>query len=260
MGERRRWGKAGVRLSAAEARQNDARAARARAQRAASERTAYRDWAAGRMVPARITLALDAKGLDGPEVDTACKAQEPDVDRWEAGELYPTWEQVLALAELTGVTPRFFMMPVREMPAYETSLRFHMPAVALADREPPVQRFHAAAIARTTNRETTLGGNVADQDAVYAEVEAKEGQGEITDACARVIASWWHNGQASLGYAFTSTGAIPDDPSDLWRELCAADYQRMAPQDKRAADALGTYLRAAGPRGPVDGWSTLWVR
>jgi hypothetical protein len=40
--------------------------------------------------------------LEGPEVDIACGAKEPDVDRWEEGELYPTWEQLVLLAELTG--------------------------------------------------------------------------------------------------------------------------------------------------------------
>lgn len=58
--------------------------------------------------PKRITLALDAKGLYGPEVDIACGAQEPDVDRWETGELVPTAEQLVKLAALTEVPVGFF--------------------------------------------------------------------------------------------------------------------------------------------------------
>lgn len=70
---------------------------------------AERDWRAGKMVPCRITVALNANSLYGPEVDVACGAEEPAVDQWEAGILYPTWQQVLLLAELCGVTPGFFM-------------------------------------------------------------------------------------------------------------------------------------------------------
>lgn len=151
MSERRRWGKAGVRLTDAEARANDARHARRRnlaaIHREADDKVAYRKWAAGLMVPRRISFALDEHELYGPEVDIACKAQEPDVDRWEAGELYPTWEQVLALAELTGTTPRFFMESGWEPePPAETSLRFHLPPSALND-PPSVTRFAPEAIA-----------------------------------------------------------------------------------------------------------------
>lgn len=37
----------------------------------------------------------------GEWVDVACGVQEPAVDRWEAGLLYPTWEQLCKLAVLT---------------------------------------------------------------------------------------------------------------------------------------------------------------
>jgi transcriptional regulator with XRE-family HTH domain len=58
--------------------------------------------------PKRITLALDAKGLYGPDVDRACGVEEPAVDQWETGELVPTPEQLVKLAALTGVTVGFF--------------------------------------------------------------------------------------------------------------------------------------------------------
>jgi hypothetical protein len=58
--------------------------------------------------PRQITLALDARGLEGPEVDEACGVAEPVVDLWEAGVLLPTTEQVARLSRLTGQTPPFF--------------------------------------------------------------------------------------------------------------------------------------------------------
>ncbi|MDF3320228.1 hypothetical protein P3G66_31950, partial [Rhodococcus sp. C3V] len=41
----------------------------------------------------RITRALDAAELYGPDVDIACGAQEPAVDEWEAGTRYPSFGQ-----------------------------------------------------------------------------------------------------------------------------------------------------------------------
>lgn len=125
-----RWGKAGVRRDPREAEANAARLRaetnRARAVRERSLAEARRAWAAGEVVPAAITIALDAAGLEGPEVDVACGAQEPDVDRWEAGELYPTWDQLCLLADLTGCPPHFFTMSRDFIAPAATSLRFHV--------------------------------------------------------------------------------------------------------------------------------------
>lgn len=74
----------------------------------AYEQQAYRAWAAGHVIPDRITTALNAEGLYGPEVDLACGVEEPAVDEWEAGVRYPSWEQLKALAALCGVTPSMF--------------------------------------------------------------------------------------------------------------------------------------------------------
>lgn len=63
-------------------------------------------------VPERITMALDRRGLDGPEVDIALGGAEPMVDEWEAGTRVPTAEQVAALADLTGMLPGFFYQPI----------------------------------------------------------------------------------------------------------------------------------------------------
>ena len=72
--------------------------------------------AAGTVVPARITLALDLRGLDGPEVDIACGTVEPYVDLWECGLEIPTEEQVRLLADLTGFPVPFFYLPIKPGP------------------------------------------------------------------------------------------------------------------------------------------------
>jgi hypothetical protein len=108
-----------------------------------------------------------------------------------------------------------------------------------------------------------------DPDKIQAEVAAAAHEGrEISDACARMIASLWHGGQGTSGYSFASTGAIPDDPHLVWRDLFGPwnprrgefeAYADSGRQDQRAMDALGTYLHNAGPRGPVAGWSDKWL-
>lgn len=115
-----------------------------------NQETALAGWRAGRVVPFRITMALDMRGLDGPDVDIACGAAEPDVDQWEAGELYPTFEQLLALAELTDMPPHYFVLPVEDpVLAWQTSMIYH---VNQAERRrmlaeaPPVLHFTPQAV------------------------------------------------------------------------------------------------------------------
>jgi hypothetical protein len=125
-------------------------------QRVLAEQRARRQWQAGDVVPYRITVALDSHGLQGPEVDEACGAQEPDVDMWEAGTKYPTWEQLCKLAELTGVTPAFFMLQPSGHVPLETSMRFHRIGGRIDDRRqpPPVRSFTPEAIAATVRDQT----------------------------------------------------------------------------------------------------------
>lgn len=101
---------------------------------------------------------------------------------------------------------------------------------------------------------------MSDQSAVFAEVRAKSGREEISDGCARTIASWYHDGGVSDTYAFVSTGAIRSD--ELWRQFTngGALYESASADDKRALDALGTYLLKRKEKGPVAGWSDMWVR
>lgn len=82
---------------------------RARSYAAAAQNQAARvDWEAGLISPYLITTALDMCALHGPEVDEACGVEEPTIDLWESGLVYPTWEQLCALATLTGFAPAFF--------------------------------------------------------------------------------------------------------------------------------------------------------
>lgn len=152
------WGKAGVRLTPeqAAARRAKVRSARnrAKASRAASDTQAKRMWQAGLVRPAAISFALDAKGLYGPEVDTACLAAEPDVDMWERGALYPTWEQLVALAALTGKTPKFFCMWDNPVPFEATTLRFHVPEF---DVPPLVWEYPPHVVAATVGPVAGLG-------------------------------------------------------------------------------------------------------
>lgn len=146
----RRWGKAGIPLTEAEIADNRRRAGLRQLQsaqvRARSDAIARRKWAAGMVVPYMITLALDAKSLFGPEVDLACGVEEPAVDMWEAGRLYPTWEQLCALAELTGNTPEWFTLEPKLTPL-DTSMRFHVPIRDLGDLGARVMRFPAEVVA-----------------------------------------------------------------------------------------------------------------
>jgi len=57
---------------------------------------------------ARITHALDALRLYGPEVDEALGVREPTVDLWESGDLIPTAAQIKRLALVTQYAEEFF--------------------------------------------------------------------------------------------------------------------------------------------------------
>jgi hypothetical protein len=148
-----RWGKPGVRLTPA---QVAARQARARVstqqrdrRREADTEVAHRLWAEGMVAPCMITAALDMHQMYGPEVDAACNAAEPEVDLWEAGKLYPRWDQLCALAELTGRPPRYFTslehLPLDVM---ATSMRFHLRRGERVDDRPALARFPDPVVAR----------------------------------------------------------------------------------------------------------------
>jgi hypothetical protein len=152
--EPRRWGKAGVRLTDREAESRDRRNAGLRAARqrheAADEITGRKEWAEGRVRPHMITVALNRRRLYGPEVDEACGVEEPAVDQWEAGELYPTWPQLRALAVLCQVpVGRFMWRGTPALTVEQTSMRFHIKAHDEVP-PPPVLCFTPQAILAAT--------------------------------------------------------------------------------------------------------------
>jgi hypothetical protein len=104
---------------------------------------------------------------------------------------------------------------------------------------------------------------VSDHMEALAECNAAQEEGRlISDAAARVIASWWREGK--IGESFVSCGAI-QDVEDLWKELTVGGngmdfYQEASVSHKFMLDKLREYLVAKGQRGPVAGWHELWVR
>ncbi len=71
-------------------------------------------------VPARISMALDIGGHEGPEVDLAVGTFEGnpagDVDLWECGLASQNAEQVKLLADLTGFPVEWFHKPMEPGP------------------------------------------------------------------------------------------------------------------------------------------------
>ncbi|MFT7021337.1 MAG: transcriptional regulator with XRE-family HTH domain [Rhodococcus sp. (in: high G+C Gram-positive bacteria)] len=132
---------------AARLRRRAARSFAANRKQAAVERAELR-WAAGEMLPFRITQALDGAGLFGPEVDTACGAAEPAVDEWEAGVRYPTFEQLLLLADITGHDPEWFFDRGSEVDIdiRDTTLWWHMTERQRQQWRPPIGEFTEHAI------------------------------------------------------------------------------------------------------------------
>lgn len=99
---------------------------------------------------------------------------------------------------------------------------------------------------------------MGDYENVMAEVRAAYGRHEISDACARVIAAMYHGGQSSVGYAFVSTGAIPETADDLWHDLWPTSPVSGS-DEFMMLGALGSYAINRSDRGPVEGWSRLWL-
>lgn len=94
-------------------------------------------------------------------------------------------------------------------------------------------------------------------------VTAQANEREISDGCARTIASQYHDGQWSYGYSFASTGRIGCTSHALWHEMFGhIEYDRTDDVTRLFMDMMGTYLiHAFRERGnaPVDGWSRMWV-
>lgn len=87
---------------------------------AASTARAEKLIAGGRVVPARITIALDLRELHGPAVDEQVGTwhgnPDGDIDRWEQALAVPSREQAEQLAALTDFPLAWFYEPLRPGP------------------------------------------------------------------------------------------------------------------------------------------------
>jgi hypothetical protein len=87
--------------------------------------------AGGKVIPARITIALDIRELHGPEVDdhvgTYHGNPDGDVDRWEQALAVPSAEQVRLLAELTDFPLAWFYRPIKPGPVTDGPIMMCFP-------------------------------------------------------------------------------------------------------------------------------------
>ncbi|MET8648508.1 hypothetical protein [Nocardia aurea] len=153
------WGKAGQRLTPDEVAQRRRKRGAGRIGwdqlRVKQIAEARRNWEAGKVAPWRITHALG--DLEGPGVDLACGVEEPAVDHWELGIVYPTWRQLELLAELTGYPVAFFCLDDKPILASETSLAYHSKPSEIRDAdEEMARRFLPEAIAATLRTEGVI--------------------------------------------------------------------------------------------------------
>lgn len=145
------WGKAGERITTEQARER-VRARQAPARRASAVAkesnaarlsAAHKAWKAGLARPDMITQGLNFRDLYGPEVDRACGVEEPTVDLWEAGRVYPTWEQLTALAALCELPVWWFT----EEPLISAGDLFICGRGRVIDTTPPITTFDPMALA-----------------------------------------------------------------------------------------------------------------
>jgi hypothetical protein len=98
---------------------------------------------------------------------------------------------------------------------------------------------------------------MSDDEQISREVRRADFTDEpINDACARMIAAQWHGGQATAMCSFATTGAIT--PA-LYDEVDREVHAHWNTFDGPILKALGYYIQHRGERGPVPGWSNLWL-
>ena len=96
-----------------------------------------------------------------------------------------------------------------------------------------------------------------DWSAVVRECRRAKREGTvISDGCARTVGALYH--EALVSVTFSTTGAVPVDSHDLWSELFP-DYDGLSGAAKTVADMMAVYLGNHAGRGPVPGWSSVWV-
>lgn len=103
---------------------------------------------------------------------------------------------------------------------------------------------------------------MGDMELALAECRLAQAEGrEITDTCARVIASMYHTGQGSRAYALASTGYIGETAEGLCNQMFGY-YGHLSADERLLYDTMGTYLLARvreGRTGPQAHWSRLWL-
>jgi hypothetical protein len=87
---------------------------------------------------------------------------------------------------------------------------------------------------------------------------ARDADCNVSDACARMAGCLYQRGPFSASATFASTGTIRD-PDALWRELFPRYATVTSLAERLVADMLRRYLTTAGHRGPVPGWSELYL-
>jgi hypothetical protein len=99
--------------------------------------------------------------------------------------------------------------------------------------------------------------NISSGDAAAAFEHCRQTTGLISDGAARTIASWWTDGP--LAEQFASTGTVTEG---VWDELTdrGAVVRQVNPDHRQALEKLRDYLTRHAGRGPVQGWSEVWVR
>lgn len=107
-------------------------------------------WRTGKLVPWYITRWLNRGQHNGPQVDIACRAEEPAVDNWELGRLYPTWDQTVALAQLLNIRVRNLTHP-EAYPHHHPERPIRRPS-----RDVAILSFEPSAVQAVT-RDTTAG-------------------------------------------------------------------------------------------------------
>lgn len=123
----------------------------------------YAEWKAGELRPWRLTIAFNTVGAVGDWVDAACGTRPPFVDLWEAGHVYPRWEELVRVGALTGTPlPDLLSAPQR----WEPPRSGRCASAAFADHLRT--RYHPAVVSLTTT------GQELTQDAINdAVAEAK---------------------------------------------------------------------------------------
>lgn len=66
---------------------------------------AFQGWQNGSLRPWQLTIAFNRHGFFGDWVDIAVGVTEPEVEAWEKGIIYPTWDQLTRVAALTDTNP-----------------------------------------------------------------------------------------------------------------------------------------------------------